>query len=1013
MPADSHDHHSAAFGDFLRSFTRFLTARPWVSIVLLVAVCIASSVYTARNLKFKNDRGDLIDPNADFQKRWLEYTKSFGEASDIVVVVEGRMPEDIVPVLDDLGERLKEDDQHFRNVLYRIRIEQEQLRRKGLQFLSAEQLELCLAHLEELRPVIQGDYDTVNLEQVVAMLLRRLNLLRFASAVTNRDPSSVSGPSNVQVIQLISQHVTSLATSMTAALKNSKDTQNPWPQLVQVEGDMPEEATKSTYFLNDRGTQGFVQVAPIVDKSDFSGATVAIQQLRAIVTDVQAAHPHVRIGLTGIPVLENDEMLRSQRDMTLSTIVSAIGVLLLLLAGFHGYRHPLMAMAMLAGGLLWACAYATAAVGHLTILSASFAAILMGLGIDFAIVYLSRYLELRHMGQSLDDALENTSASVGASIITAAITTSLAFYCATFTKFLGVAELGKIAGGGVMLCALAAFLVLPPLLRLMDRNATPAQLPTPIQGNRLRWATMRYPWVVVLTSLSVAAYFGAQAIDWNGGRPQFAVRYDHNLLNLQAEGVESVELQHRMFRESNGSLLFAVSTADSLEEVRRLKQQFEGLPTVRRAVNLVEELAAHTPLPPDRAERKLLIQAVHSEVARLAPVKYEPRVVNPEALGKLIERLHDALALNTESWALQAAESLNEFLDRFESLPLEQQISFLNSFQARMNVSLHAQLQSLADVSDPEPLTMADYFGRELVSRYVSSEGKWQLQIFPKEQVWDIGPLRDFVEDVRSIDPEVTGTPLQNYEASRQIMQSYQDAAIYAVIAICLVLLLDLLGGEQAARVLLPAGLVLLGIAGVCRWQQIVVSWELLGGLYLAMSVTIASLVKPQAVFHAMLTLLPPFGGAAIMFGLMHMLQLELNPANLIVLPLLLGIGVDGGVHVVHDFRNQTKRRYRISPSIINSLVLTSTTTMVGFGSMLLAAHRGLYTFGLVLTLGVASCVFMSLIPLPAILTLLDRRHRAKLVRAPHVVVTPASGGGTVRTPVAHFDSVSMTASQP
>lgn len=1004
MPADSHDRHAVPFSDFLRSFTRVLTARPWVSIVLLIAVCIASSVYTSRNLKFKNDRGDLIDPNADFQKRWLEYTKSFGEASDIVVVVEGQMPEDIEPVLDDLGERLKGDDRHFRNVLYRIRIEQEQLRRKGLQFLSAEQLELCLAHLEELRPVIQGDYDTINLEQVISTLLRRLNLLRIASAVINRDPASVSGPSNMQAIQLISQHVTSLATSMIATLKNPKDVSNPWPQLVSAPEGMSEAATKPTYFLNDRGTQGFVQVAPIVDKSDFSGATVAIQHLRAIVAEVQAAHPHVRIGLTGIPVLENDEMLRSQRDMTLSTIVSAIGVLLLLLAGFHGYRHPLMAMAMLTCGLLWACAYATAAVGHLTILSASFAAILMGLGIDFAIVYLSRYLELRHNGESLDEALGNTSASIGASILTAAFTTSLAFYCATFTKFLGVAELGKIAGGGVMLCALAAFLVLPPLLRLMDRNATPAQLPTPIQGNRLRWATMRYPWVVVLASLYVAAYFGAKAIEWNGGRPQFAVGYDHNLLNLQAKGVESVELQHRIFRESNGSLLFAVSTADSLEEVRRLKQQFEKLPTVRRAVNLVEELAAHTPLPSNREERKLLIQAVHSEVARLAPVKYAPRVVNPEALGMLIERLHDALALNTESWAQQAAESLNEFLDRFESLPVDKQMSFLNQFQQRMNVSLHAQLQSLAAASDPEPLTMADYFGRELVSRYVSAEGKWQLQIFPKEQVWDIGPLRDFVEDVRSIDPEVTGTPLQNYEASRQIMQSYQDAAVYALIAIFLVLLLDLLGGEQAARVLLPAGFVLIGIVAGCRWQKIDMSWELIAELYLAFSVTIALLVNPQAVFHAMLTLLPPFGGAAIMFGLMHLLQLDLNPANLIVLPLLLGIGVDGGVHVVHDFRNQAKRRYRISPSIINSLVLTSMTTMVGFGSMLLAAHRGLYTFGLVLTLGVASCLFMSLIPLPAILTLLDRRRRASLMRVSHVVV-PVSGGGNPRTPAAHFDA--------
>ena len=983
MPTDSSDRHATAFSEFLRSWTRRIAARPWVTVLLLLAVCVASGVYTSRNLKFKNDRDDLIDPQADFHKRWLKYTKSFGESSDIVIVVEGRMPEDIVPVLDDLGERLTADDQHFRNVLYRI--EHDQLRRKGLQFLSSEQLEMCLAQLREMRPVIQGDYDAVNLERVISQLLYRLNLLRFTAAAIGTDSSRLPGPSNAQVIQLISQHVTSLATSMTAALKNPDDARNPWPQLVKVDGDMSAAAMKPTYFLNDRGTQGFLQVVPIVNKSDYNGASVAIQRLREILADVKPDHPHVRIGLTGIPVLENDEMLRSQRDMTLSTIVSAVGVLLLLLAGFHGYRHPLLAMVMLAVGLLWSCAYATAVVGHLTILSAAFAAILMGLGIDFAIVYLSRYLELRHEGQSLDDALGNTSASIGASIFTAAITTGLAFYCATFTKFLGVAELGMIAGGGVLLCALAAFFVLPPLLRLADRNVAPAQLPTPIQGNALRWATRRYPWFVALSGLLLTVGLGAQAIQWNGGRPSFAIGYDYNLLNLQAKGVESVDLQHRMFRESKSSLLFAVCLADSAEDARRLKKQFEELPTVRK----VEELASHLPAT-NLAETKLLIQAAHAEVARLAPVSYEPREVNPEALGKLIERLHDALDRNQEAWAQQAAASLNEFLDRFESLPLERQIRFLNEFQGRMNVALHAQLQTLADASDPEPITLAD-FPKELVSRYVSPEGKWQLQIFPKEQVWDIGPLREFVEDVRSIDLEVTGTPLQNYEASRQIMQSYQDAAAYAFVAICLTLLIDLLGREQAVRVLLPPALLLAVVVGICRWQRIEVRWELLSGLYLAMVVTIASLVDSSAVFYALLALLPPLGGAAIMFGVMRLIRVDLNPANLIVLPLLLGIGVDGGVHVVHDFRWQTKRRYRISPSIINSLVLTSTTTMVGFGSMLLAAHRGLYTFGLVLTIGVASCVFISLIPLPAILTLLDRRRRATSVRRSRFFAAPAA----------------------
>jgi hypothetical protein len=385
----------------------------------------------------------------------------------------------------------------------------------------------------------------------------------------------------------------------------------------------------------------------------------------------------------------------------------------------------------------------------------------------------------------------------------------------------------------------------------------------------------------------------------------------------------------------------------------------------------------------------LLIQAVHAEVSQLAPVQYEPRMVNPEAIGQLVERLFVTLSNGDAAWAKQASVALDDFLEHFSVLPIERQIRFLNEFQARMNFALHAQLQAMADASDPEPITMAD-FPKELVSRFVSPEGQWLLQVFPKEQIWDIEPLKNFVEDIRSIDPEATGIAMQNYEASLQIMHSYQDAAAYAFIAICITLLIDLLGRSQAVRVLTPPALVIAVMWGLSRWCHWDISWELLGGLYLAMAVVIALMVDAEAVIYAMLSLLPPVGGAAIMFGLMRQMGVDLNPANLIVLPLLLGIGVDGGVHVVHDFRLQTKRRYRLSPSIINSLVLTSTTTMVGFGSMLLAAHRGLYTFGLVLTIGVGSCVFVSLVPLPAILTLLDRRRQKQTQKAVRPVVGQA-----------------------
>ena len=145
-----------------------------------------------------------------------------------------------------------------------------------------------------------------------------------------------------------------------------------------------------------------------------------------------------------------------------------------------------------------------------------------------------------------------------------------------------------------------------------------------------------------------------------------------------------------------------------------------------------------------------------------------------------------------------------------------------------MNFALHAQLQALADASNHEPITLDD-FPKELVSRFVSPSGVWQLQIYPKDQVWDIEPLREFVEDIRSVDPNATGTPLQNYEASGQIRQSYEDAAEYALVAIWITLIIDLLGRRQAMRVLIPPALIIAVLWGLSQWLKLDMSWTLLG----------------------------------------------------------------------------------------------------------------------------------------------------------------------------------------
>jgi uncharacterized protein len=965
----------------LRAITEAACSRPGLTLAVTALSALAAVVITVVFIEFRTQRSDLIDPTAEFHQRWISFTESFGDSSDLVVVAEGRHPDAIKAVMEDLGNRLAAEPDLFDQVLFKV--ETGSLKRKGLQYLSPAQLEQGLQHLEEFRPILNGGWNRLRLDLFTTSLLFQVNDLNRKLAADSETSAEAVPLTPVETANAerkltgILAQTERLATSIDH-FATRREFISPWPQLLSVNPELQRESGDVVYLMNESGTIGFLKARPVQREGDFNGATKSIDRLRELIADVRPQHPEVRIGLTGIPVLENDEMRRSQSDMIRASVLSFVFVGFLLLVGFRGWKHPLLAMVMLAVGMCWTFGFTTLSIGHLNILSVSFAAILIGLGIDFAIHYLARYLELRHHGVDLGPALSSSSASVGVGIVTAAVTTSLAFYCASFTEFLGVAELGLIAGSGVLICAAATFLVLPALVTVADRGLDHQTLPTPFQGDAFRMIIHRFPGLVAIVSLVVIAAVGRQGITFRDGRLRSGVGYDYNLLNLQADGLESVDIQRRIFDRSNegnragkGSLLFAVSVASNAREARRLKVEFEKL----ASVDHVEELATRLPeFPPEQTQ--LLVQGFNAHLSRLPTEMPPPPVINPNLVGRMLEQLLMRLREMNRPQAKAAAAAIDRLLESLDPLELEEQLTILSEYQQRLTASLLTQMTLLAQSADPDPVTIKD-LPPALASRFVSSDGRWLLQVYPKEPIWDIDPLRDFVNEVRTVDPEVTGTPLQNYEASQQIMQSYQHAAVYALVVITFVLLINFLGPDGALKTLLPAFIITGCVAAAQYAKNDGINWWIVLGSFMSLMLSISFVLNFRSVLFTLLALVPPVLGGLLSYGILASLGISFNPANLILLPLILGIGVDDGVHVLHDFHSQPGS-YRVSPSTMNAIVLTSLTSMIGFGSMMIAAHRGLYSVGLVLVIGVGSCLFVSLVPLPAILTILRRMRTSR-----------------------------------
>jgi uncharacterized membrane protein YdfJ with MMPL/SSD domain len=251
----------------------------------------------------------------------------------------------------------------------------------------------------------------------------------------------------------------------------------------------------------------------------------------------------------------------------------------------------------------------------------------------------------------------------------------------------------------------------------------------------------------------------------------------------------------------------------------------------------------------------------------------------------------------------------------------------LSPFQAELLGDLGAKLALLRKNLTATPMTVED-LPPDLRARYVGKTGHYRLFVYPAQNVWEFEPLSQFVKDIQSVDPDAHGTPVTTFELLRQMTEGYQAAALYVV----------------------------LGVAAI-------------------------TLITFRAVRPALLILVPLAVGTAWTLGLMRVLDEPINAANLLFLPLIVGIGIHSGIHVVARFReieNGGGAAAGLPRDTGRAISLVSLTTIVGFSSLMISSHRAIQSLGLVVALGVGSVLVASLTTLPSLLVLLSRRAAAR-----------------------------------
>jgi len=615
--------------------------------------------------------------------------------------------------------------------------------------------------------------------------------------------------------------------------------------------------------------------------------------------------------MTGGEVISSDEMSTTHSDVKNASKYALIGVALLFMLFYRGVTEPLLAVFTLVVSIAWAMGYTTLAVGHLNIISVVFTTILIGLGIDFGIHILCRYREERRLGNEAYLAMRNTLQQTGRGNLAGAVTTAIAFGAMVFTDFVGIVELGIIAAGGIVLCLLGMLILLPALISIEERWRKPVYSMPERVGKRDALFEKMYShyYVIIFVSLALLTWCGYVSKD---------LYFDYNLLNMQAKGTEAVQYEMKIIENAKRASWNAALIADNIQDAKEKYRVLKAMPSVGKVESLL------TAIPENQEAR---IEKVKTLAPLIDPFEVEPddepfslRAIRA-TMKKIRFKLRKKEKEGEQDDVYEASRQARQLDEALQNIDPETAANRLQKFSRTLFADYRNKIADLKRSVHPTPVKL-DELPQDLKDRFVSTDGKFLLLVYPNINIWEREAMQKFLYEMRRIDPNVTGNAVHMFESSRLMIDGYISAGLYALAAIFLYLMLTLRNFKTT-----------------------------------------------------LLVLIPTFAGAILTLGLMRLTGIQFNLANLVILPLILGIGVVDGVHILHRNREEPEcGKNVISKSTGQAVILTSLTTMIGFGSLMVADHQGVYSVGLVLALGVGSCMITSITLLPALMKLCSAR---------------------------------------
>jgi len=858
---------------FAENIVRTCRRKPWLTVAATLVLLVIAAAGAVTTLAVNTDTNALFDSNLPFRVTEREFDKFFPSEVDLIVaMIDGSSAQAAQAAADKLAAALAPRADLFRTV--QNPTGGPFFAHNGLLYLTDEEMEDVAGKLAAAQPLLGSIATDRN-----ARGFFRLLELAFEGAATGDKGAEGIAPAAKQGSDVIAQAI------------DGKPAHMDWAGLFGQLGP------------SNLGARAMVLAQPKLDLTALEQGGDASNFIRATARELGITQENgLRLRLTGQIPLSDEEFATVAEGTSTSGIISVVLVAILLFMALGSGRIVLASLITLVAGLILTFGWAALTVKEINLISIAFAVMFVGIAVDFAIQFCMRYRAERHEHRDhppgLDAALDAAGSHMAKPLALAAAATAIGFFSFLPTEYRGVAQLGVIAGGGMIVAVVLSFTLLPALLRLLkpgpERQAVGYLWATPLNDAIVRKRTL------VLTASAVLALISAAAL------PRLV--FDFDPLKLKDPTTESMSTALELMNDPlvNPNTLSVL--AKTPEEAKAVADRVSALPEVAQAVTIFDLV------PENQDARRAAIgdlQFILGPVFDAGAEKPAPSIDEIKAAAKAARDSADRYrALPAAEGALKDAAT--QFIAVTDRLLAQDGAQRFTAISAALLTGFDDAVKPLKDLLEPGDVTLETLPG-ELRDTFMATDGRYRVQIHPKGGGSDGDVLTQFLTSVRTVAPEAFGTPVVIYESGRIVTQAFGIAAGLSLAAITILLFVIIRRIGDVARVMAP-----LLLAGV-------------------------------------LTL-----GTCALTGF------KLNFANIIALPLLLGVGVAFPIYFVTAWR-EGEEHLLASPAG-RGMLYSALTTAAAFGSLAISKHTGTAAMGILLTMALAYTLLATLVFLPALL---------------------------------------------